>query len=60
MAGLRRIVAVLLCLTLGPGWMSAMYLFYFGLDATDYTSTTACWRSAIACNWRTGRRAGLS
>jgi len=26
---MRRIVAAAFCLTLGPGWMSAMYLFYF-------------------------------
>jgi Na+/melibiose symporter-like transporter len=26
---LRRVVAAAFCLTLGPGWMSAMYLFYF-------------------------------
>jgi len=26
---MRRIVAAAFCLTMGPGWMSAMYLFYF-------------------------------
>jgi glycoside/pentoside/hexuronide:cation symporter, GPH family len=26
---MRRIAAAAFCLTLGPGWMSAMYLFYF-------------------------------
>jgi Na+/melibiose symporter-like transporter len=26
---MRRIVAAAFCLTLGPGWMSAMYLYYF-------------------------------
>jgi Na+/melibiose symporter-like transporter len=26
---MRRIVAGAFCLTMGPGWMSAMYLFYF-------------------------------
>jgi glycoside/pentoside/hexuronide:cation symporter, GPH family len=26
---MRRIIAAAFCLTLGPGWMSAMYLFYF-------------------------------
>ena len=26
---MRRVVAAAFCLTLGPGWMSAMYLFYF-------------------------------
>jgi GPH family glycoside/pentoside/hexuronide:cation symporter len=26
---MRRIVAAAFCLTLGPGWMAAMYLFYF-------------------------------
>ncbi len=26
---MRRVVAGAFCLTLGPGWMSAMYLFYF-------------------------------
>ncbi|HEY3799107.1 MAG TPA: MFS transporter [Caulobacteraceae bacterium] len=26
---MRRIVAAAFCLTMGPGWMSAMYVFYF-------------------------------
>ena len=26
---MRRIIAAAFCLTMGPGWMSAMYLFYF-------------------------------
>ena len=26
---MRRIIAAAFCLTLGPGWMSAMYIFYF-------------------------------
>jgi glycoside/pentoside/hexuronide:cation symporter, GPH family len=37
---MRRIVAAAFCLTLGPGWMSAMYLFYF-TDSRGFTFRTA-------------------
>lgn len=37
---MRRIVAAAFCLTLGPGWMSAMYLFYFQ-DSRGFTFRTA-------------------
>ena len=33
---MRRIVAAAFCLTMGPGWMSAMYLFYFH-DSRGFT-----------------------
>ncbi|MGH6971621.1 MAG: MFS transporter, partial [Caulobacteraceae bacterium] len=37
---MRRIVAADFCLTLGPGWMSAMYLFYF-TDSRGFDFRTA-------------------
>ena len=37
---MRRIVAAAFCLTLGPGWMSAMYLFYFQ-DSRGFAFRTA-------------------
>lgn len=37
---MRRIVAAAFCLTLGPGWMSAMYLFYFQ-DSRGFAFKTA-------------------
>ena len=37
---MRRIVAAAFCLTLGPGWMSAMYLFYFQ-DSRGFDFRTA-------------------
>jgi Na+/melibiose symporter-like transporter len=37
---MRRIVAAAFCLTLGPGWMSAMYLYYF-TDSRGFSFRTA-------------------
>ena len=37
---MRRIAAAAFCLTLGPGWMSAMYLFYFQ-DSRGFPFRTA-------------------
>ena len=39
-ADLWRVVAAAFCLTLGPGWMSAMYLFYFQ-DSRGFSFRTA-------------------
>jgi glycoside/pentoside/hexuronide:cation symporter, GPH family len=37
---MRRIVAAAFCLTMGPGWMSAMYVFYF-TDSRGFSFTVA-------------------
>ena len=37
---MRRIIAADLCLALGPGWMSALYLFYFH-DSRGFTIANA-------------------
>ena len=43
---MRRIVAAAFCLTLGPGWMSAMYLFYFH-DSRGFTFRTSTYLLAL-------------
>ena len=43
---LRRVVAAAFCLTLGPGWMSAMYLFYF-TDSRGFSFRTATFLLAL-------------
>ena len=64
---MRRIVAAAFCLTLGPGWMSAMYLFYFqdsrGFDFRTSTYLLALyiaagvrWAQPGSPGWRRGQR----
>jgi len=43
---MRRIVAAAFCLTLGPGWMSAMYLFYFH-DSRGFDFRTSTYLLAL-------------
>ena len=43
---MRRIVAAAFCLTLGPGWMSAMYLFYFQ-DSRGFDFRTSTYLLAL-------------
>jgi len=43
---MRRIVAGAFCLTLGPGWMSAMYLFYFQ-DSRGFDFRTSTYLLAL-------------
>ncbi|MFI4934717.1 MAG: MFS transporter [Caulobacterales bacterium] len=43
---MRRVVAAAFCLTLGPGWMSAMYLFYFQ-DSRGFSFRTATFLLAL-------------
>jgi Na+/melibiose symporter-like transporter len=37
---MRRIVAAAFCLTMGPGWMSAMYIYYF-MDSRGFSFQVA-------------------
>ncbi len=43
---MRRIIAAAFCLTLGPGWMSAMYLFYFQ-DSRGFDFRTSTYLLAL-------------
>jgi glycoside/pentoside/hexuronide:cation symporter, GPH family len=43
---MRRIAAAAFCLTLGPGWMSAMYLFYFQ-DSRGFSFLTSTYLLAL-------------
>jgi Na+/melibiose symporter-like transporter len=43
---MRRIVVAAFCLTLGPGWMSAMYLFYFQ-DSRGFSFRTSTFLLAL-------------
>jgi GPH family glycoside/pentoside/hexuronide:cation symporter len=43
---MARITAAAFCLTLGPGWMSAIYLFYFH-DSRGFSFAGAGWLLAI-------------
>ena len=43
---MRRIVVAAFCLTLGPGWMAAMYLFYFH-DSRGFTGDVSRYLLAL-------------
>ena len=43
---MRRIVVAAFCLTLGPGWMAAMYLFYFH-DSRGFSAETSRYLLAL-------------
>jgi GPH family glycoside/pentoside/hexuronide:cation symporter len=56
---MRRIVAAAFCLTLGPGWMSAMYLFYFQ-DSRGFDFRTSTYLLALYIAAGVFGAAGLS